>query len=476
MLRSDISCRVWLIPFGQLGKAPLDKRCHHIRLHAMIKDLLNPSTLIRKARYYSRQLSVRVAIMGLLAIGAVALSSLIESWIPEKLGTTLTGAAADRLLSIIANAMLAVTTFSLSVMVSVYRSSSTQWTPRVHRLIIQDLTTQNTLAVFIGAYVYALIAIIMRELGVFDDKRAFVLFITTVLVLVLIVFYLIRWVLHLQSFGSLIDTSRQVERETCRTFRDRLANPCLGANPLVDAVPEGAEVIRANESGYIQHIYPEGLDSVAKNHGVHIYLVRNIGGFVFVNEPLVQVHRVGEPIDDDHTDETLHDGIQRSIIVGDVRTFDQDPRFGLIVMGEVASKALSPGVNDPGTAIDVIHRIGRILTDYDDEVARDRDEILENIFVRPLDPEDLIQDAFGALARDGKTVVEVQQCLQSTLGGLMRHPDDGLCKAARGAAERHLLRALSGIDFAPDRDQLLKSAAKEVRDSVTAKLDAGKAT
>ena len=419
-------------------------------------DMLNPSTLIRKAGYFSRQLSVRVVIMGLLAVVAVGLSSVIEHWIPEELATTLTGAAADRLLSIIANAMLAVTTFSLSVMVSVYRSTSTQWTPRVHRLIIQDHTTQNTLAVFIGAYVYALIAIIMRELGVFDDKSAFVLFITTVLVLVLIVFYLIRWVLHLQSFGSLIDTSRQVEDETSQMFRDRLAS---------------AEVIRAAESGYIQHIYPEALDEIAKNHGVRIYMVRNIGSFVFVNEPLVQIDKVGDAVDDEYNDESLRQGIQRTIILGDVRTFDQDPRFGLIVMGEVASKALSPGVNDPGTAIDVIHRIGRILTDYEDEVGRDRDEVLDSIFVEPIDPADLIQDAFGALARDGVTVVEVQQCLQSTLAGLMRHPDDGLRKAARAAAERHLFRALSVIDFVPDRDQLLKSAAKDVREHVTAELD-----
>ncbi len=130
------------------------------------------------------------------------------------------------------------------------------------------------------------------------------------------------------------------------------------------------------------------------------------------------------------------------------------------------------GIGDrPGTAMDGINRIGRILTDYEDEVGRDRDEVLDSIFVEPIDPGDLIQDAFGALARDGVTVVEVQQCLQSTLAGLMRHPDDGLRKAARAAAERHLFRALSVIDFVPDRDQLLKSAAKDVREHVTAELD-----
>ena len=435
-------------------------------------DFLLPSTVLRKAKEYSKKLWIRVLIIGCLAVLSLALSTLIERWIPDSLATYLTGSAADRLLSIIANAMLAVTTFSLSVMVTVYRSTSTQWTPRVHRLIVQDLTTQNTLAVFIGAYVYALIAIILRELGVFDDKRAFVLFVMTVLVLAIIVFYLIRWVLHLQTFGSLIDTSRQIEKQARETFKERLTNPCLGANPLVDSIPDSAEVFCVEEGGYIQHIYPEALNTVAKNHGVKIYMIRNIGSFIFDNEPLLKIDHVGDPLDEHHTEKSLREGIESSIRMGDLRTYDQDPRFGLIVMGEVASKALSPGVNDPGTAIDVITRMGRILSDYEDEVARDREgEMLDNIYVRPLDPADLIEDAFGALARDGSTVVEVQQRLQKTLSGLMRHPDEGLRKAARAAAELHLQRALMHTEYTADQDQILASSDDAVCDVVKKALD-----
>ena len=430
-------------------------------------DIFIPSTLIRKARKYSKRLWVRVMIMGLLAILAVAISSITERWIPEEFGTALTGEAADRLLSIIANAMLAVTTFSLSVMVSIYRSTASQWTPRIHRLIIKDLTTQNTLAVFIGAYVYALIAIILRELGVFDDKRAFVLFIMTVVVLAAIVGYLIRWVLHLQNFGSLIDTSRQVEDTTSRSFKERLANPCLGANPLVGDIPDDAEIFRATQSGYIQHIYPESLNQVAKNHGKEIYLLRNIGSFVHLNEPLLKIRTIGEPSDKEHTHQTLKDGIEKALIMGDLRTYDQDPRFGLIVMGEMGCKALSPGINDPGTAIDVINRVGRVLTDYLDETETSRDEVLEYIYVRPLHPEDLIEDAFAAIARDGGAVVEVQITLQTALKALMAHPDEGLSRAARQAAELYLRRGLSVIEFQPDRKRLLKSASRSVADNVS---------
>ncbi|MFD2739394.1 DUF2254 domain-containing protein [Sulfitobacter aestuarii] len=433
-------------------------------------EMLLPRTLLRKSRKYTRKLWVRVIFMGLLAFVALGLTQLIEGYVPKKVATTLTGSAADRLLQIIAEAMLAVTIFSITIMVTVYRATSTQWTPRVHRLIIQDRTTQNTLAVFIGAYVYALVAIIMRELGIYVDERALVLFLMTVLVLAVIVIYLIRWVLHLQTFGSLIDTTRQIEETAREQFRDRMQNPCLGGRTFKGDPPEDAEEIRAEQSGYIQHIYPEALNEVARDHGVELYLVRSIGSFVFRNEPLLLAARRGTAKDEEHNWDSLENAVRLNVQTGDLRIFDQDPRFALVAMGEVASKALSPGVNDPGTAIDVITRIGRILSYYVDEAAQERENALEYLHVRPLDPRDLIEDGFAALARDGAAVVEVQQRLQQTLTGLMRHSDDGLSQAARAEAEVQLLRALAVTDFEHDRARLLGAARSDVRDAVMARL------
>ena len=418
-----------------------------------------PKTVLRKGRHYTRKLWVRVVIMGLLAFVAVGISQLVEFVIPEKMAEKISGAAADRLLDIIASAMLSVTIFSITVMVSVYQSSSTQWTPRVHRLILQDRTTQNTMAVFIGAYVYALLGIILREYGVYADKHSFVLFWMTVAVLIVIVVYLVRWVLHLQGFGQLIDITRQIETTTCRQFAERLSMPCLGARPLVDDVPKDARALAAWESGYVQHIYPEALNALAKHHEIDLYLTQSIGEFVFLSEPIAYVLQRGDGLDM----EELCKDIRNSLIVGDIRTYDQDPRFGLVVMGEVGSKALSPGVNDPGTAIDVITRIGRILSDYTDETETTPDEVLEHIYVRPLDPRDLMRDGFGALSRDGAGTLEVQQRLQQTLYGLTRHPDEGLSQAARDMARKELQRALEAIPFEHDRAALIASANPEVR-------------
>ncbi|AEI94295.1 DUF2254 domain-containing protein [Roseobacter litoralis] len=416
-------------------------------------------TLFRKARRYARKLWVRVVLIGLLAVLAVALSQWVELYVPDTLSRSLDGAAADRLLQLIASAMLAVTIFSITVMVSVYQSSSTQWTPRVHRLIMQDRTTQNTLAVFIGAYVYALLGIILRELGVYDDDHAFVLFWMTVFVLAIIVVYLIRWVLHLQGFGQLTNTTRQVEAVTRARFNERLQTPCLGAMPLVHDAPESAKTLNAWDSGYIQCIYPEAMNTLAKECDVTLYMTRDIGSYVFTESPVLYVDRA----DNIRDWESFCEQIREMLVLSDLRSYDQDPRFGLLVLGEIGSKALSPGINDPGTAIDIITRIGRILSVYKDEQNATPDTPLDHLYVAPLDPIDLMRDGFGTLARDGVAVVEVQQMLQQTLGNLIGNPDPKLSAAACDFAQESLARALKATAFEPDRDRICASAHPEVR-------------
>ena len=86
--------------------------------------------------------------------------------------------------------------------------------------------------------------------------------------------------------------------------------------------------------------------------------------------------------------------------IGHSRSFDQDPRYGLIVLGEIATRALSPGVNDPGTAIQVVGAGVRLLDDW----ARPRESGGEGqgpcarVLAPVLDPEDLMTDIFEPIA------------------------------------------------------------------------------
>ena len=420
-----------------------------------MKELLAiPETIWRKALEYWRKLWLRVLLFGVFALLTAATTQFIDRLIPSNLAQTISGDAADRLLNIIANAMLAVTIFSLTVMVNVYRSSSSQFTPRVHRLIMQDSTTQNTLATFIGTYVYALTAILMRELDLVEDDRAFTLFWVTVAVLAFVVWSLVRWTLHLQTFGSLMDTTRQVERLTREELQSRASQPCLDCNPLRPdtEIPEDATPIVAKSSGFLDQIYQDSLQEIAEEHELKIYVWHEIGTYVLMNEPIAQIVAEGELSDEARTE------IYESIELGDVRTYHQDPRFGLLILSEIASKALSPGINDPGTAIDICNRVGAVLSDYKSEDPSDHEPAYDRVWFPPLKAGDLIKDGFSGLARDGANLIEVQERLQKILFGLMRHPDEKLAQAAEEAAERFSLQANAALTTEHDKARL-----KEIR-------------
>ena len=93
---------------------------------------------------------------------------------------------------------------------------------------------------------------------------------------------------------------------------------------------------------------------------VNVYVIINVGSFVVAGDLIAYVTSPVEKT------EKFSD----SIVLGDLRSFDQDLRFGLLVMGEMASKALSQGINDAGTAIDVITRLTKVLAHYPSEIIQ----------------------------------------------------------------------------------------------------------
>lgn len=409
----------------------------------MIRILNLPVHLVHEALRQTRKLWVRVVLFGVLALVGLVAARLGAVFLPLRLTASVEIASVDRMLNIISNSMLAVTTFSLTVMVSVYRATSTQWTPRIHRLMLEDRTTQNTLATFIGAYVYATVGIVLRETGLFGPEHAFLIFYLTVAVMAVIVIYIIRWTVHLQTFGSLIETARQVEDITTQRLQERLDAPCLGAKPF-ESVPQGTIAIKAEVTGYIQYIYVDRLQDIAKEADAQIYVTRDIGSFVIAGDVIANMSGTVDK----------HEDVTDAIVLGDLRSFEQDPRFGMLVLGEMASKALSPGINDTGTAIDVMTRLTKILCQFRDETDCGADAKYDRVSIKAMDAGELLHSGFAALARDGAAMIEIQIRLQKALRSISQHGDLTMEKAAKTFAASELQRALLALPFEGDRTRL----------------------
>ncbi|WP_439154677.1 DUF2254 domain-containing protein [Yoonia sp.] len=414
------------------------------------------TTPVRKLIHMLNRLWVRIALIGVLSLVAIAVAQLVSPQLPAGSSQAIGAGSVETLLQIIANSMLAVTTFSMTVVVTVFRSVSGQWSPRVHRLMLDDQTMQNTLATLVGAYIYALGSIILLNSAAFSEGQIVVLFFFTILVLVLIIIAIVRWIVYLQTLGSLIDATRRVEQRTLAAMRTRTAKPCLGANPLYndDTIPADAVPLCSDQTGYIQYIFEGALSELAQEQDLDIYINAPVGRFVHQGDVIAYLSTLN-----DKSEKVL----RRNIGVGDVRTFEQDPRFGLVVLSEIGSRALSPGINDPGTAIDVLGRIARIFDSYVDELHSDAKSIVHpRLWVRPLAAADMIEDGFAPIARDGAGLIEVQIALNKSLSYLARHPDGALSQAALKLAQQSFENALQTMPFATDRDRLRAAVPMEV--------------
>jgi uncharacterized membrane protein len=125
----------------------------------------------------TRRIWFRASLFSVLAIATALVAILIRNYIPSDLPTKIGADAVDNILGIIASSMLTVTTFSLSTMVSAYSAATSNVTPRATKLVMEDSTTQNVLATFIGSFLFSLVGIIALSTGAYGESGRVVLFV-----------------------------------------------------------------------------------------------------------------------------------------------------------------------------------------------------------------------------------------------------------------------------------------------------------
>lgn len=383
---------------------------------------------------------VRATLFTAIAIGFALAAGFIGSLLPFSLSIELGQNAVDSVLQIIATAMLTATTFSVTAMVTAYSSATTIATPRSTKLLIADPTSQNALSTFIGAFVFALVGIIALSTGYYTEQGRTILFIGTLVVVGIIVVTLLRWIAHLADFGRMSDVIDRVEEAATASLATYIESPTRGARRgrrFDMTVPVLAERI-----GYVQHIDVAALDRVAHEHDLEICVEAIPGTVADAAHPLVTLDR--------NPDDAVAHGIRRAFRLASHRDFEQDPRLGVIALSEIGSRALSPGTNDPGTAIEVIAALQRVFGIIPDRSSGARGDVeFTRVWMTAPSIDDLVTDAFRPLARDGARMVEVQIRLQKCLAALAAQIPSQHAVFARAAADglRRSRRAMDPTDF-----------------------------
>lgn len=362
-----------------------------------------------------------------LGIGVIDLSTRLEvelhtRW-PLLFGGTAEAARAT--LTTIASSMITVTGVAFSITVVALSIASSQYTSRVLRNFMGDRTNQATLGVTIGVFAYCVI--VLRTVRGTEDLT----FIPSLAILIAVLFafmgtgFLIYFVHHVAASIQATHIISSVFEETRHTIDTLFSDDAttaplpLHSDPL-DSVQHWAP-IATQKTGYIQRINHDALVRYAAEDDVLLRMAAPIGGFLVEGQPLVYV------ADRSSVSQSFTERVNTAYTVSKQRTVDQDVRYGLQQIVDVALKALSPGINDTNTAVmavdylsALVARIGtrRVETPYRFAGGTVRLLTLEASY------EQLVTEALSPIRRHGHTNLDVLMRLLMTFETLLAFTPD----------------------------------------------------
>ena len=268
--------------------------------------------------------------------------------------STISASAAIGIYSSVASGMIALTGIVFSLTFVMVQFSATAYSPRLVLWIARDPVVSHAIGVFTATFLYALVALAWVDRSGSGRVSLLDICVATTLLLVSVIMFisLIQRVSMLQVTKMLVFTGDQ-GRKIIEGLYPPLETP---ASPISDEVfqaPSSQTLVHHGRPQIVQAVNVPALVHVASTAGCTIELTAAVGDSVLDMTPILRVHGGAGPL----PEWTL----RRAIDLGDDRTFEQDPKYALRLLVDIAIKALSPAINDPTTAVQALDQIEDLL-------------------------------------------------------------------------------------------------------------------
>jgi uncharacterized membrane protein len=265
---------------------------------------------------------------------------------------------ARAILSTIASSMITVAGLTFSITMLTLQLASSQFGPRLLRNFMRDRGNQIVLGTFIATFVYCLL-VLRTVRGV--EGSSFVPHVAVafgVLLALASLAVLIYFIHHVASGIRIESLLSELATETCATI-ERLYPERLGRDAAAERKhpmlpPDfyaASRPVLAEGSGYVQRIDVDTLMQLAVEHDLVLRIEARPGRFVTLGDAIFRAHPQRRVTDD------IVGQLRGSFVVGQDRTPEQDLEFSVRRIVEIAQRALSPGINDPTTALYCIDRL-----------------------------------------------------------------------------------------------------------------------
>lgn len=359
-------------------------------------------------------------LMVILAIGlsflTIWLDQTLKTNIIEQLGWAYSlGPSGSRaILSAIASSMATVATTAFSITIVALQLASSQFGPRLLRNFMKDKGNQIVLGTFIATFVYSLL--VLRTInGVEENEFVPHLAVTCGIGLAIASIGVLIYFIHHSASSIQVDhvidkVGDELEDAITRLYPDKMGRGAskLSSEPITDIPPNferDAYPIKTTHSGYIQAINHQQLMQVTVENNLLLKVQSHPGKYVVQGSELVLV------FSGNRVNKQLTQKINNAFVLGLQRTEQQDVEFSINQLVEIAVRALSPGINDPFTAIRCIDQLSSALCylaqreipspyRYDDHGKL-------RIIAEPISFADVTDAAFNQIRQYGKTSVSV---------------------------------------------------------------------
>ncbi len=270
------------------------------------------------------------------------------SWLSLKDAST-----ARTIISTVAGAIISLTVFSFSMVMIVLNQAASQMSNRVVSSMIENRFQQWVLGIYIGTIVYALFLLsTIRDInsGVYVPALSIYLLLLLTVIDIFLFIYFLDYVTQTVKYETVI---RRVQKETTQAMKNRFGD-VSHVLPKWEIIPHSQ--LHAPESNYFQGIDEKKMIAIAEEHKIMMHFIYKAGDFLIKGTPFVCVYSSKSSVSTICTDEILS---AANFYKG--QPVQIHPEYGFYQLAEIAIKALSPGINDPATAVISLHALTDLL-------------------------------------------------------------------------------------------------------------------
>lgn len=268
---------------------------------------------------------------------------------------------AIHILGIIASAFITITTFTFSTTMVVLTLYTSQFSPRVIENFLSNKNTTRTFGIFIGGFIYSIMSLLFLK-----NSNGSGQVISASVGVVYIIYGFVYFSTFINSVGTYIQPSNIIDRlyseslSKINEYKEFITNkkivPLEHNNKFLGMFFKG---VNCHENGYIQTVNYDKILNLANQMNAIFIFEKVTGQFLTDKTRIFSIYYDK----DSKLVKDIDKKLQNCVEIGDRKTEKQDFSFILQKIEEIAIRALSPGINDPNTAIHCIRIIGISLRD-----------------------------------------------------------------------------------------------------------------